>query len=182
MCRRYKLIESDKQVFQNISGFEAKDFQEDILAGNKGPAILLRNNKIVIEPMTFGIPSFEKPLLNARSETVSEKPSFREAFSKRRCVLPCSGFYETDKYGHEHYFYSKEGMIYLCGIYTGEFFAILTIKPDKIVSFYHPRMPLAIHKKDIKAYLNTDNNILNIWSLDKPVLVSKDTSEQLSLF
>jgi putative SOS response-associated peptidase YedK len=53
------------------------------------------------------IPSWAKDasmgtkLINARSETVAEKPSFREAFKRRRCIIPADGFYEWQRTGGE---------------------------------------------------------------------------------
>src|SRR4051812_48624090 len=51
-------------------------------------------------------------LVNARSETVTEKPSFREAFSRRRCLVPADGFFEWSRRGDRKlpfYFQMKDG-------------------------------------------------------------------------
>ena len=70
-------------------------------------------------PMRWGlIPSWSKsltgpPLFNARSETVAEKPSFRTAFRRRRCLIPADGFYEwqalTPKQKQPHYITLRSG-------------------------------------------------------------------------
>lgn len=66
------------------------------------------------------IPSWSKDpaigykMINARSETVHEKPSFKQAFLARRCIIPASGFYEWEKVGKEkipHYIHLRDGDI-----------------------------------------------------------------------
>ncbi len=57
-----------------------------------------------------------KGLINARAETLTEKPSFREAFKSRRCIIPASGFYEWQKKGmgakQPFYFYLKQKEVF----------------------------------------------------------------------
>jgi len=55
-------------------------------------------------------------LINARSETLAHKPSFREAFKKRRCVIPADGFFEWKAVGkvqHTHWFHRKDRKAFL---------------------------------------------------------------------
>ncbi len=67
-------------------------------------AVLESDGKRIIEGLRWGlIPSWAKDesigsrLINARAETLSEKPSFRNAFRSRRCIIPAPGFYEWQK-------------------------------------------------------------------------------------
>ena len=66
------------------------------------------------------VPSWSKDraigykMINARSETVHEKPSFKQAFHARRCIIPASGFYEWEKSGGEknpHYIHFRDGKV-----------------------------------------------------------------------
>ena len=66
-------------------------------------------------------PTVGAKMFNARSETVAEKPAFREAFAQRRCVVPVDGFYEWRKVGkgrHPHYFSRTDGrLLALAGLW-----------------------------------------------------------------
>jgi putative SOS response-associated peptidase YedK len=109
----------------------------------------------------------EQGLINARSESVSEKPSFREAFERRRCLVPALGFYEWKKEpdGKRPFWIhpADGGLISFAGIwerwsgpgmdprYT---FAVLTTTADGDVARVHDRMPVFIEAADRAAWLD----------------------------
>lgn len=107
-----------------------------------------------------------KPLINARAETVHEKPAFRSAFKQRRCLIPAGGFYEWKKEGKEkipYYIKSAQGEpMAFGGIYekyiseeNDEILtcAIITTNANKRFMEIHDRMPLIIRKEDIDLWL-----------------------------
>lgn len=94
--------------------------------------------------------SWKSNLINARVETVGEKPSFRDAFNKRPCLIPVSGFYEWDKNKQPYYFYTESKLFALAGIWESwhdseENFlscTILTTEAQGTTAQYHHRMPV----------------------------------------
>ncbi len=120
------------------------------------------------------IPSWSKDpaiggrLINARAETAPEKPSFRAAFKRRRCLVPTSGFYEWKKVGKgkEPYFIAPAdgGVFALAGlweIWTGpdggelQSSTILTIEANDLMAPIHDRMPLILEKDDWADWLGS---------------------------
>src|SRR5689334_8781536 len=117
------------------------------------------------------IPSWSKDgrgFINARAETIIEKPSFRTAFKRRPCLIPADGFFEWRKQGREKqpfYFRMKDGEAFaFAGIWEewkseGEKIptcAIITTGPNEIMSPVHDRMPVILHEKDYDLWLETD--------------------------
>ena len=109
------------------------------------------------------IPSWSKDvsigsrLINARSETAAEKPSFRAAFKRRRCLIPASGFYEWQRRNggkQPVYIHSTEGAAFgLAGLWETwqapdggaiESCTILTTTPNEMMAPIHNRMPVII--------------------------------------
>lgn len=110
-----------------------------------------------------------KPLINARSETVAEKPTFRHAWKRRRCLIPADGFYEwrTEAGGRQPYRLSPAtaGPIGLAGVWEtavdpdgGEIdtAAILTTMAGPDVAELHDREPIVIPPADHAAWLEAD--------------------------
>lgn len=124
------------------------------------------------------IPGFVKDekefplLINARSETVSEKASFRNAIRRRRCLFLADGFYEwqkLDEKGRKKQPFlirrPMQGPIALAGIWEGwqsangseiETAAILTTSANAMLAAIHDRMPVIVEPRDFDAWLAPD--------------------------
>jgi putative SOS response-associated peptidase YedK len=111
--------------------------------------------------------SFGARAINARSETVAEKPAFRSAFKRRRCLVPASGFYEwSGPKGARtaHLFALRDGQPFtFAGIWETwqpqqgdalETFSILTCAPNDLVSKVHDRMPVILPAAQRDAWLD----------------------------
>ena len=111
-------------------------------------------------------PSIGARMINARAETVDEKPSFRAAFKRRRCIVPASGFYEwrkTNGAKQPYYITSATGDILgFAGLWEQwsgpdgeelESCTILTTEPNEAVSRLHNRMPVILAPEDYDEWL-----------------------------
>jgi putative SOS response-associated peptidase YedK len=107
----------------------------------------------------------KRPLINARSETVSSVPSFREAFARRRCLIPASGFFEWAGAGKKRqpwYFRMASGRAFaLAGLWEPPFdpveaptATILTTEPNEITRPVHDRMPVILAPGDYARWLD----------------------------
>ena len=108
-------------------------------------------------------------LINARSETVTEKPSFREAFKHRRCLIPADGFYEwarAEGKKQPYFFQLRDeqpfGFAGLWERWQGgdgaviESCTILTTEANDVLRPVHDRMPVIIHPEDYELWLDDD--------------------------
>jgi len=109
-----------------------------------------------------------KPLINARAETVAEKPSFREAFRRRRVLVPASGFFEwrTDgKLKVPLYIEVHEGALFAFaamwepGVAPGAAptVALLTTAANAAIASFHDRMPVLVPRERHAAWLDPEH-------------------------
>lgn len=126
-------------------------------------------------PMVWGftIPRQQTSLFNARVESATEKPTFKESWEKRRCIVPASWYYEWEhlinastgksKTGDKYMIQAKgSNVIYLAGLYRLEeiagiqvpVFTILTREPSDEIRFIHDRMPVMLPKEYIREWVN----------------------------
>lgn len=123
--------------------------------------------------------------LNARADTIFEKPSFREPIMKKRCIVPSTGYFEWRHEGSKkvpYFIYLKEEPIFsMAGIYdtwldkeTGvqhTTFSIITTDTNPLTDYIHNtkhRMPAVLSKEDEGKWLESDLSKLEITSLLKP--------------
>lgn len=119
------------------------------------------------------IPSWAKDekigykLINARAETIDEKPSFKHAFKKRRCLIIADGFYEWKRQNGTkqpmRITLKNEQLFAMAGLWEkwqapdgNDIFTctVITTKPNEIVSDIHDRMPVILKKEDEKLWLD----------------------------
>lgn len=108
-------------------------------------------------------------MINARSETLHEKHSFRHAIRYRRCLIPSSGFYEWLEEGSAkkpRYVHMKNGSpMVLAGLWESwkspekeiiESCAIITTTANSLVAPFHDRMPVILHPQEFNWWLNRE--------------------------
>jgi len=136
--------------------------------------------------------SIGNKFINARSETILEKPSFRNAFRQRRCLVPADAFYEWKQEVKEKIPYriflknqnifSMAGIWEKCKLPNGETifsFAIITTQPNTLMTKIHNRMPVILDKKGEDLWINnTDEKELT--NLLKPFPAEQMTAYRIS--
>lgn len=112
-------------------------------------------------------PAVGSRLINARTETVREKPSFRNAFRRRRCLIPASGFYEWLQEGRRkqpYYVRMRDGRVFaFAGLWERweapeggsiETCTILTTGANAVLAPIHDRMPVILARPDYGTWLD----------------------------
>jgi putative SOS response-associated peptidase YedK len=111
-------------------------------------------------------PSIGNRMINARAETVAEKPAYRSAFRLRRCLVPADGFYEWAKANgakQPHYFQLKDGGPFaFAGLWERwakgkepiESCTLLTTEANEVVSPVHQRVPVILEPKEYGRWLD----------------------------
>ena len=187
MCRRYTLF-TDKELseLKDIIEQISKDTQRskmkagEIFPTDVVPVLVPEKKKSVAHLFTWGFPSFhgKRVIINARSETVHEKPMFRSSMEKRRCVIPSTGFYEWDSEKKKLLLNLPDSpLLYMAAIYNqfeGENrFVILTTASNKSVSDIHGRMPVVLTKDEMEDWLLNNETVDKILFGDHPDLIKK---------
>ena len=185
MCTRY-YIEKDAEEFKEIieavsrsllaAKFVDTHARPIVTAGEVRPTDIVP----VIAPNARGIRSVfpmqwgflgkggKRTLFNARVETASSKPTFKDAWKLHRCIVPASYYFEWEhfkspdgkvKTGHK-YVIQPEGhtVTWLCGLYRIEegypVFVVLTKEPTGTLAKIHDRMPLMLPSEEIDEWIN----------------------------
>jgi len=168
MCGRFTLTVSPDTLSSIFKAEWSSPFKPryNIAPTQQSPVVRISpaDNKLHIDLMKWGlIPSWADDasignhMINARSETVDQKPSFRTALKHRRCIVPASGFYEWQAVeGKKHPLYIKlkdDSLMMFAGIWDHwknlegeviESFSILTTSTNELIMPLHDRMPVIL--------------------------------------
>jgi putative SOS response-associated peptidase YedK len=171
------------------------------IAPTQNIAVIIQDKGRKLTTFRWGlIPSWVKDpaignnLINARSETLLEKPSFKNAFKKRRCLIIADGFFEWKKSGQEKipmYIHLKtEKPFAFAGIWETwkspdgkavHSCAIITTVPNELMLAIHNRMPVILAKKDEATWIDIPNPAENnLIDLLKPYPAEAMTAYQVS--
>jgi putative SOS response-associated peptidase YedK len=179
MCGRYRLSRRKQIVeeyFESVSGDEDWTPRYNIAPTQPVP-VIRQNPREPVRELSFIrwglIPSWSKEpslgagMINARSETASLKPAFRDPLKFRRCLIPADGFYEwqrTGKAKQPYCFAIREGELFaFAGIWDRwkdssgnavETCSILTTTPNAVTSIVHDRMPVILDSGSYDLWLD----------------------------
>jgi len=142
----------------------------NITVSQPAPVILSDGQRNRIWEMSFLLDPEIRGSFNARSETIDQKPTFRQAFFRRRCLIPADGYYERDQNDAGKPYYRvvmKDRKLFsMAGIYNvwvgpdgkkSSSFAIVTTEPNELVRGFHHRMPVILRPEDEAVWLDRGN-------------------------
>jgi putative SOS response-associated peptidase YedK len=178
MCGRFTLTADPnelREAFPWLNFHHAPEARYNV-APTQPVAVVPNDGKNSLDYYTWGLipfwakdPSIGSRMINARSETLEEKPSFRSAFRRRRCLIPASGFYEWkavegQKSKTPMYIQLKTGKPFaFAGLWErwdssdgSTIFSctIITTQPNELVSKIHNRMPAILKPEDYHLWLD----------------------------
>jgi len=175
MCGRFALHHSTEEVAHLFAvDHIAMEIQPRYNIAPGQPVLaVVQHDRRSLQAFRWGlVPSWAKDarignrMINARAETLGEKPAFRAAFRRRRCLIPASGFYEWRKTGARRqplYIRSRDGhVLALAGLWEewlspdGEPLrtcTIVTTAANEPMASIHPRMPVILAPAAWTAWL-----------------------------
>ncbi len=178
MCGRYSTTNTDAAVlrerFAVQHGLETFVPSSNVKPTQEAVVVTSQDGHRDLVAMRWGlIPRWAKDAtiasrtFNARAETVADKPSFRHAFRRRRCLVPATGFYEWQHEGRRkvpYQFIVGDGEVFaFAGLYetwqspSGEnvqTYTIITTTPNDLVAPVHNRMPVILPRDTEAAWLD----------------------------
>lgn len=187
MCGRYLLVKSTKELTSILQQLESKtniSYQtNEVFPSHTVPIIISVESKIKIALAKWGFSNgYNKSIvINARSETIFEKPMFKNSIIHSRCVIPISGFYEwkkiTENQKQKFYFTNSDfSTMYLAATYKiinqQRHFVILTKEANSSMSPFHHRMPVILNSNDVPKWINTKEDITFMLSNSSPTLTN----------
>ncbi|MCR6654988.1 MAG: SOS response-associated peptidase [Opitutus sp.] len=170
MCSRFHLLKKHlREVYQRLGIPETRPdaarFNIGPMTGVVAVKTDLQGAKKVGE-LRWGLPAAwgkGAPIINARAETVAEKPAFRDAVRHRRCVVPASGYYEWEKFGSARkpwLFRRKDQDVFGFAAIWSEVdddtvaCAVLTTAANEAMASVHDRMPVTLAPERWDAWLD----------------------------
>ncbi len=200
MCGRFTLASPAETLDGDFGPFDAGQDPEDVpelaprfnIAPTQ-PVATVRattEGRRALELRRWGlVPHFSReasgaPLFNARAETVAAKPSFRDAFQKRRCLIPADGFYEWFRVAERRqpfYVRRKDGRAFaMAGLFEHweaegadpiDSCTIVTTEANALLAPIHDRMPVILSKEGVDAWLDAQTHephALDPWLVPAP--------------
>jgi putative SOS response-associated peptidase YedK len=179
MCGLYSFRKSAEETRSLLRYLEELEFPPRTYVAPQSPIAIVRleNNERHFALVRWGfIPSWVKeikpgkPLINARSQTLLEKPSFRNAVRRRRCLIPADGYYEwlgVPGKKIPHFIHRPDHSLFaFAGLWEHwlgadgselETAAIITTEPNAVIAQIYTRMPAVIQPENFAEWLDVRN-------------------------
>jgi putative SOS response-associated peptidase YedK len=174
MCGRYSLHSNPEVVALMFGLSEVPAYQpryniapasQVLIARQEGGLRAAAMVKWGLVPRWAKDPAMGARMNNARAETVAEKPSFREAYRKRRCLIPASGFYEwklENGLKQPYYIHPADGELFaFAGLWEQwndlQTCAIITTDANEKMAAVHERMPVIVSPAEYSSWLSGES-------------------------
>ena len=192
MCGRYFWTDDAEDAFledfPDLAGAVRRLRAGDYTPGMSAAAIAAGTGSgICAEQLLWGFPGFDKGklLINARAESVKDRPTFADSFAERRCALPAAGFYEWDKKKEKVIFtLPDKPILYLAGVYrpygAENRFVVLTREANASMEPVHDRMPLILSGEEVLPWVSDAAKASDILTKELPMLKAERPYEQIS--
>jgi len=191
MCGRYLLISPVEAMrrFFDVGGLLNLPPRYNIAPTQDAPVLRLdKSGNRELMQMRWGlVPLWAKDLsggarcINARSETVATNSTFRDAFLRRRCLIPSDGFFEWEKKGKVRQPWwigpAEGGLMALAGVWERwrnpeggvvRTYAVITTAANEMVSRLHDRMPVVVPPEDFAVWLNPETTADRLKAIMRP--------------
>ncbi len=207
MCGRFTLtIHHFGELIDTVGAelaTELLDFRPryNIAPGNRHWILRCEAGRREVLPADWGLinhwstdPAVGFKQINARAETLAERPAFREAFRRRRCLIPADGFYEWrgPRGSREPIWFHAEdrSVFWMAGLYEGwrdpqrglvrTTFTIITTAANTAVAEVHDRMPAILSREQIEPWLTGDSPANELGPAPVNSLVGSPASPRLN--
>ena len=185
MCGRKTLTMSKEAIIEElmVDEWQVEDYAPSYnIAPTQNSLVLVQEKgSKTVRSMRWGlIPAWSKnelygsKMINARLETVTAKPSFKNLIPKNRCVVLSDGYYEWKQGGGRKvpFFIQRKGggLMFFAGLWTSWSmsskriftYTILTTTAQKNISAIHDRMPVLFDKSKAEMWINLDNKFSEV--------------------
>ncbi len=179
MCGRYQLSVKEDEI---VVRFNVEVYKEQyrpsyncapsqhlpVISNEKPDQLVLYKWGLI--PFWAEDPAMGNRMINAKAETIDQKPSFKHSFKRRRCLVLSNGFYEWKKENNKkipyRILFKDEKLFAMAGIWDTwkdaegretRSYSIITTTPNALLKDIHNRMPVILRKEDEKKWLTDDD-------------------------
>jgi putative SOS response-associated peptidase YedK len=178
MCGRFTLTVNPADLQDTFSNynFPARFAPRFNIAPSQPVLAIPNDNKLAADFFVWGLipmwakdPTIGSRLINARGETLAEKPSFRGSYRHKRCIILADGFYEWKTFGDRknktpYYIHMQDRQPFgIAGLWDSwespdgssiKTCTIITTTPNELMEKIHDRMPVILHSRDYAKWLD----------------------------
>lgn len=176
MCGRFTMAEPDSAIIERFAIQESlfKTIPRYNIAPSQPVAGVVSNGTRFLDAFQWGLippwakdPKIGNKMINARGETLAEKPSFRSAYKRKRCLIPTTGFYEWKREGEERqpiFIHLQDQKLFaFAGLWEewmgadGSYVrtcTVITTEANTFMKPIHHRMPVILKPEDEATWLN----------------------------
>ncbi len=169
LAQQFDISEEELQAMQFASRYNVAPGQivAAVRQDHEKPVRHFAKLKWGLVPFWAKDPNIGYKMINARAETIAEKPAYRDALKSRRCLIPADGFYEWKREGKAkqpfHFGLKDDGIFAMAAIWERwkdpkggvlETCSILTTTPNALMQDVHDRMPVILQPDDYDLWLD----------------------------